>query len=89
MKNRINKPTKSKAEAGISSMDDLHRITERLEKLGRLQEILDGDGEIRPSPSAFERTENEHPDKSDAEKYRLAQAATLLELAEKYQTELN
>lgn len=35
-------------------------------------------GKIVPSSAALERVEIEYPDKSDAEKYRLAQAQTLL-----------
>jgi hypothetical protein len=37
--------------------------------------------QIIPDREAIDRIEREHPDKPDAEKYRLAQADTLLRLA--------
>ena len=58
---------------------------ERLLDLERLSPtILDQDGKIIPSREAFVWVEREHPDESDAEKYRLAQAWTLLDLYERH-----
>lgn len=40
--------------------------------------LLDENGKIVPTALAFDEVEKEYPDKSDAEKFRLAQAGTLL-----------
>ena len=70
-------------------MQQLLKIREQLNKSGRIHEILDGQGKIRPSQSALEQVARQHADASNAEKYGLAQCLTLLELADKYRDELN
>ena len=65
------------------------KLLEQLDKSGRIKEILTPDGTIKPSKHACERIEAEYPDVSDAEKHRLSQAATIMELAQKYQSEKN
>ncbi len=71
------------------SVDDLVRVHEQLEATGRIHEITDVDGKIQPSEKSLETIAVDHPDADDAEKWRLAQADTLMDLAEKYENELN
>lgn len=68
---------------------NLEMLCEKLEKIGRLREIQDDEGKIEPTKKSLKYIEREYPDKTDAEKWRLAQAETLLDLAKKYQSELN
>ena len=70
-------------------IDHLLKLQRQLDKNGRLREILDDDGKTQPSVKALEYVKAEHPQAEDAEKWRLAQARTLMDLAEKYQSELN
>ena len=53
-------------------MEQLLGIREQLNKSGRIHEILDGEGKVRPSRSASELVEREHAGKSSAEKYGLS-----------------
>ena len=69
-------------------MEHLLNIRERLNKSGRIREILDGEGKILPSQSALELVAREHPGKPVAETYGVAQCLTLLELADKYPEDL-
>jgi hypothetical protein len=69
-------------------MERLLRVREQLNRSGRIQEILDDDGKVLPSQSAMREVEREHADKSEAERYSLAQVLTLLDLADKYRDEL-
>ena len=61
---------------------------QQLRASGRLQEILDADGNIRPSEKSisqiYRRTPEQSTNQEMAERYRLAQALTLMDLAEKY-----
>ena len=69
-------------------MERLMKLHQQLRASGRLQEILDADGNIRPSEKAISQVYRQTPEQSTeqemAERYRLAQAQTLMDLAEKY-----
>lgn len=69
--------------------EELDKLWGRLERIGRLAEIQGPDRRIVPSDSALRHVDENHGDKSDAEKWQLATAQTMIELAEKYQAELN
>jgi len=71
------------------SADDVFRIYDQLRATGRLREILDDDGKVEPSRQALDSVEETHPDAEPAEKWHLAQCRTLMDLAEKYESELN
>lgn len=73
----------------MKNQDHLNKVWEQLKATGRAKEILKEDGTIEVSDEAFAWVEKEHSDKSDAEKYRLAQAQTMLNFADKYASELN
>ena len=73
----------------MKDMEQLEKLHKQLKESGRLREILNDDDKIQPSIRASKQVEEENPDTEPAEKYRLAQAQTLLDLAEKYQSELN
>lgn len=66
---------------------ELEAIVAKMKKTGRLNEIFRPDGTIQPSPKAIASVAN--GPESDAEKWRLAQAKTVMDLAEKYQSESN
>ena len=68
---------------------DIARLFEKLRTIGRIEEILDSDGRIQPSRAALDKAERMYADESDMEIYRIAQAQTVLDLAEKYQAELS
>ena len=70
-------------------MEQLLKIRQQLNRSGRISEILDDEGKIRPSQSAMEQVAREHAGKLEFERYGLAQCLTLLELADKYREELN
>jgi hypothetical protein len=70
-------------------MEQLARIRERLNRSGRIREVLDDEGKVLPSPSAMELVAREYAGESDVEKYCLAQCLTLLEFADKYPEEMN
>jgi hypothetical protein len=63
-------------------------LCHQLRASDRIKDILDDTGAIKPSQSALDHVESDHPDESDAEKWRLAQEQTLMDLVEKYQSEL-
>jgi len=69
-------------------MSCLMTFHQQLRASGRLQEILDADGNIRPSEKSicqiYRRTPEQSTNQEMAERYRLAQALTLMDLAEKY-----
>ncbi len=71
------------------SADDVFRIYDQLKATGRLREIFDDDGRIEPSTTALNRIEETHPNAEPAEKWHLAQCRTLMDLAKKYESELN
>ena len=48
--------------------------------------MLGKTGQIEPTQAAFEIVEREHPNESDVEKYRLAQAQTLIDFVIKHST---
>ena len=52
-----------------------------------IKEILGPDGKVQASQTAIERVEREHPNATPAEKMRLAQATTLIEVYEKHMRE--
>jgi hypothetical protein len=92
MTRNISAVAASAMPAGKRAMVDMERlltIREQLNRSGRIREILDDEGMIRPSPSAMELVAREHAGESDVEKHCLAQCLTLLELADKYRDELN
>lgn len=64
-------------------MDRIARLYKCLKEAGLLAAVLGPDGTVRPTPTAIESVERGYPYESDAEKRRLAQAATLLEFAER------
>lgn len=72
---------------GPLTMKQFTKAVQRLEKNGRIREILDKDGKIQPSEIAIQNTVRDFPDKSDADKWRLAQSETLMELVRKYQAD--
>jgi len=69
-------------------MERLMKLQEQLRASGRLEEILDADGNIRPSEKAisqvYRRTPEQSTEQEMAERYRRAQAQTVLDLADKY-----
>ena len=72
-------------------MEDLKqfaKIYKQLEQSKRIHEILDVNGEIQPTSTSIRKVQADHAGKSLAEKWHLAQTHTLLELAEKYQSDL-
>lgn len=71
------------------NMEQLKKIRQQLDQTGRIGEVLNEEGKIRPSSAAMELVERESSDKPEWEKYSLAQCLTLLELADKYRDELN
>ena len=71
------------------NMDDLFAVFEQLKASGRIQEILDVHGKVEPSSTARDSIEATHPDAEAADKRRLAQAQTVIDLAKKYESELN
>ena len=75
----------------MDDMDHLLKIREQLKAAGRWKEILDENGKIRPSESACKKyfTSGLLSDEEAGNQYRLAQAQTILDLANKYQSELN
>ena len=73
----------------MENQDHFNKVWAQLKASGRAEEILNEDGKVVISDEAFDWVEKEHPDKSDGDKYRLAQAQTMLALADKYAHELN
>ena len=70
-------------------IDELFR---QLHNSGYINEILDSEGKIEPSETALEKIRGAYPTTSKeeaAEAWQLAQAETLLELAAKYNVEMN
>ena len=70
-------------------MEHLTQLYKQLEQSRRIKEILDVNGEIQPSSSSIRKVQSEHAKKSLGEKWQMAQTQTLLDLAAKYQSELN
>ncbi len=73
----------------FQDMRELERLVVELTKTGRMREIEDAEGRIVPSENALQRAAKRHPNASDAERWRLAQAQTLLEFARQCKTEMN
>ena len=71
------------------NLEHFNKLQQQLEAAGHLGEILDSDGTIKPTESAIQKVETQYRDSSDADQHRFAQAQTLMDLAEKYQAELN
>jgi hypothetical protein len=65
----------------------LKRLATRLHVAGHLAKVIDRHGKIVPTPAALEQVDERHADEPPDEKYRLAQAQTLLNLAEEHQLE--
>ena len=73
---------------------DLKKIFKQLIASGRIDDLLDEDGDIIPSESALKKIEKQHQyeplnAEEAANRWRLAQAQTLIDWYEKYRTELN
>jgi hypothetical protein len=98
LKSRRPEPTSNKlhqrickhrnAGAGSMYVDQFSQVIRILQVTGRIREILAQDGKIQPTARCLEKVARAHANESDEEKYRLAQAETLLELAAKYRIEL-
>jgi hypothetical protein len=73
----------------FQDMRELERLVVELTKTGRMREIEDAEGRIVPSEKALQRAAKRHPNASDAERWRFAQAQTLLEFAKQCKTEMN
>ena len=73
----------------MNSVEHLTQLYRQLEESKRINEILDVNGEIQPSSSSIRQVETDHARQSLAEKWQMAQTQTLLDLAAKYQSELN
>jgi hypothetical protein len=75
------------------SRELIEKLVMQLEEICRMNEILDSKGSVRPSPTALDWMRANYPDcqteKERAKAWREAQAKTTMELAEKYQAELN
>jgi hypothetical protein len=75
------------------SREEIEKLVTQLEAIGRMNEILDSKDSVRPSQTALDWMRTNYPDcQADRERaraWRQAQARTILELAEKYQAELN
>ena len=67
------------------TMQEFHQRVQCLEQAGCLNEIHNKDGTIRPSLSAIKRVRAEYPNEEPAQKWRLAQAQTLIDTVNKYQ----
>lgn len=67
---------------------DLEKLADKMRQSGHLNEILDDEGLIVPSADALRWVTTNHTDEGDAEKWRLAQAETLIRLAKKCQISL-
>jgi hypothetical protein len=76
-------------KGAMMDKDEFDKVFAQLRSSGRINEILDDNGQIKPSASSLREAEFELPNGSDADRWRLAQAGTLIELAEKYAAELN
>jgi hypothetical protein len=76
----------------MHDLKQLEQIYERLAATGRMTEILDDEGKIQPSKKALKLMNQEFPNpqtgEQRAEAWRWAQARTLLDLADKYQAEM-
>ena len=70
-------------------IEQFKKLAAQMQKAGHMQEILGSDGKIEPSKAAIQHVKRESGDADDAEMWRLAQAQTLIELAEKYKVSLN
>jgi hypothetical protein len=74
------------------SREQIEKLVMQIEAIGRMNEILDSKGSIRPSQTALDWMRMNYPDcqtdRERAKAWREAQAKTILELAEKYQPEL-
>lgn len=67
----------------------LAKLYKQLENSRRINEILDVNGEIQPSSGSIRKIQSDHSKKSLGEKWQMAQTQTLLDLAAKYQSEMN
>ena len=70
-------------------MRQLERLYTLLDGMGLLAEICGDDGKIKPTRAALNWAELNHESRPAAEKYRLAQAETLIAFAKKLQVEMN
>src|SRR6266403_5401201 len=75
----------AKRSRSEKAMQEFHQKVQCLSQAGYLDEIHNKDGTIRPSVSAVERVQAEYPNEEPAQKYRLAQAQTLIDTVNKYQ----
>jgi hypothetical protein len=70
-------------------LDQLVSLWDGLAASGRLDEIRGEDGKIRPSDPAIVKVELEYAGAPEPTKFMLAQAQTLVDLADRYQAEAN
>ncbi len=73
---------------------DLKKIFKQLIASGRIDDLLDEDGDVIPSESALKEIEKQYQyeplnAEEAANRWRLAQAQTLIDWYEKYRAELN
>ena len=73
----------------MMNMSKLEKLVAQMEKSGRMSKILDDEGKIAPSAAALRWVAQRHAEVSGAAKWRLAQARTLILLANKYRIGLN
>jgi hypothetical protein len=73
----------------MNDMEHFRRIFRQLKASNRIHEILDVNGEIQPSSQNIRRIRAEHSIESPAEQWQMAQTQTLIDLALRYDRELN
>jgi hypothetical protein len=67
--------------AMVDDSAEMEKLVRKLRRAGKPDKILDAEGKIIPSKLSVARVDVEHPNASDADKFRLAQAQTLIDLA--------
>ena len=68
---------------------NLARMFKQLHAAGLLSDVLDEKGQTVPSEAAVNHIEAQYGDDPPADKRRLAQAQTLIDLAKKHNLEMN
>ena len=75
------------------SREEIEKLVMQLEAIGRIKEILDSKGSVRPSQTALDWMRTNYADcqtdKERAKAWRAAQGKTVMELAERYQADLS
>jgi hypothetical protein len=76
----------------MENIAQLELVYKKLVASGRIKEILGEDGKVQPSEKALEKMSSDYPncrtDEEAAFAWRTAVAQTLLDLADKYQAEM-